>query len=439
MTRFHTVVALSALLLGAAATVVAVTDTATPLKEAVEALNLKMPSDYFDENRGRTPALAKDKRPTAVTTDEVVEAIRGWDRKKVPVADATYQIYEKIAESKALPTGAKLWVRDEWKHPGGEDKYEYRVWRVELNVMTGKDAVYSFVVREQRLDRRVALLAAPRFSWLQEPLPIRLSGGYSGSNSKNRIIMLDEVKDGALLVTVVEQQSEEKRSQEVRFVAFDADGTRYLADRAGGSAMSGIMVGRYRLNPKTLLAEKVRYLGVEGSIEPTRAELKQASEAAVKQAKEKGIEVLPLPEVGRPYEFALTTTEGKVFDSRKLSGKVVVVDCWASWCVPCIAKMPEVKKMYEKWHEKGLDVVGLSLDEDPKAAAAAAKKLELPWPLVVVPAGEEARNLWTQASRIRRVPRLFVIDRKGVLRAELSSAEELEKTVAGLLAENPSP
>ena len=242
MTRFYASTMLSALLLGAMATVVVGADTPTPLKVAVEALNLKTPSDYFDQDRGRTPALAKGKRPAAVTTDEVVEASRKWDRKRVPVANATYQIYEKIAESKALPPVARLWVRDEWMHPGGQDKYEYRVWRVELNVMTvnvmtSLDAVYRFVIREQRLDRRIALLAAAGYSWLQEPRPVSFSGDSGGGS---RIVMFDEGRDGALLVTVVEQERERKRNQTVRVVAFDADGNRHLADRRGAVPRPGL-------------------------------------------------------------------------------------------------------------------------------------------------------------------------------------------------------
>jgi hypothetical protein len=136
-------------------------DTPTPLKEAVEALNLKTPSEYFGQDRLRAPAFANDKRLAAVTTDEVAEAIRGWDRKEVPVADATYRIYEQIAKSKALPPRASLDVRDEWKPPGSEDKYEYQVSSVALGVLTGRNTGSSFLIREQQLDGRLAVLAAP--------------------------------------------------------------------------------------------------------------------------------------------------------------------------------------------------------------------------------------------------------------------------------------
>jgi thiol-disulfide isomerase/thioredoxin len=332
------------------------------------------------------------------------------------------------ADTGVRKIGLDQWGLDQLGHPGGKDKYEYRVWRIQLDVMTGKNTGYRFIVREERLDRRIALLPAPGYSWLQGPFPASPRGGYSG----RLVVAFEDDKDAAFLITVALNT---KGVHDMRVVAFDKDGNRYLPARQGwGGAASGLAMLRFRLDPKKLLAAQVEYVGIEGI---TEEGLKYASEAAVKRAQEKGVEVLPLPEVGKPYEFSVTTSDGKAIDSRKLRGKVVLIDCWASWCGPCQRDMPEVKKVYEKWHDKGLEVIGLSLDKDLEAAAAAAKKHEMSWPLVVVPPGEEARELWTQAARIESIPRLLVVDRKGVLRADLSSAQDLEKAVAGLLAEGP--
>jgi RNA polymerase sigma factor (sigma-70 family) len=401
-------------------------DSPIPLGEAVEELNRKTAEGYFDRKTLRQPPLTKERRPRAVTVDEVVSAIQGWDRKKAPIADPTYRIFQQIVDSKALPPGASLYFRDEWVHPGGEDRYEYRVWRIQLDVMTDKNTGYGFVVREERLDRRIALLAAPGYSWLEGPWPASPRGTYSC----RLVLALEDDRDAALLITLA---STNKGVHDMRVVAFDDDGNRYLpARQRWGGASSDLTMLRFRLDPKKLLAAKVEYVGIEGI---TQKGIKNASEAAVKRAQQKGIKVLALPEVGKPYEFSLTTCDGRDIESRKLQGKVVLIDCWASWCGPCVRDMPDVKRVYEKWHDTGLEVIGLSLDLDPKAAAAAAKKYELSWPLVVVPPGEEVRELWTQAARIETIPRLLVVDRKGVLRADLASARGLEKVIAGLLAE----
>lgn len=398
----------------------------TPLGEAVEAVNRKAATGFLDAERLRTPLLPKERRPAPVTVEEVVAAIRGWDRKKEKVPDATYRMFEGVAESKSLPPGAALSVRDDWVHPGGEDKYEYRVWRVQLDVMTGKDTGYGFVVREQRLDRRVALLPAAGYEWLDAPRPVTLPAGWSNT----RVVMVEEDRDGALVITAA--WPVRKDVYDVRVVAFDADGNRHLPTRRNrwGGSTPELHLYQFRLDPSRLPGAKARFVGVEGV---TGEGLRASSDAAVKRAKEKGVQVLPLPEVGRPFEFSLAAVDGKVIDSRKLRGKVVLIDCWASWCGPCVRDIPDVARVYRKWREKGLEVVGVSLDEDPKQAAAAAAKHELPWPLVVVPAGEEARRLWDEASRIEGIPRYLLVDRAGVLRADLSSARELEKAVAGLL------
>jgi thiol-disulfide isomerase/thioredoxin len=191
---------------------------------------------------------------------------------------------------------------------------------------------------------------------------------------------------------------------------------------------------RFRLDPRELPASEVRHVGLEAVM---REGLRRISEAAVRQAREKGIEVLPLPQVGRPYEFALTTTDDRVVDSRRLQGKVLLIDCWASWCGPCIRDMPELKAVYRKWHGKGLEVLGVSLDDNLNAARAVVESHEIPWPLVVVPSDEETRKLWAEASRITEVPRILLIDQRGVLRADSTRPEKLDEEIAALL-EHPS-
>ena len=65
-----------------------------------------------------------------------------------------------------------------------------------------------------------------------------------------------------------------------------------------------------------------------------------------------------------PKPIAKKDTAGEEIDWKKLEGKVVLLDFWATWCGPCIGEMPNVLAVYGKLHDKGFEVVGISLDKE---------------------------------------------------------------------------
>ncbi|HET6574884.1 MAG TPA: sigma-70 family RNA polymerase sigma factor, partial [Fimbriiglobus sp.] len=255
---------------------------------------------------------------------------------------------------------------------------------------------------------------APGCFWMVEPRNPPRSLSTTGL-----VLMFDREADGAAVVTIAAAAANDRPCPEYRPVLFDADDKRYLPASGGGgmagSRRDGALVSlyRWRMDPKVLPADKVALLGIEQLTAETH---RTAARGAFERARKQGVAVLPYPEVGKPFEFAVTTADGKMASSRDWRGRVVLIDWWATWCNPCMAMQPELKKHYRKWHADGLEVLGVNLDRDPESGKKAAERLDLGWPQVYVP-DDVTRDLWLTAVGTESIPLVLLIDRKGVLRA----------------------
>lgn len=275
------------------------------------------------------------------------------------------------------------------------------------------------------------------WSWMISPVAVQQDGSSPQMESGNGMVLLvEEGKESKLMAVIAHPGVRPMNGfYSSRPIAFDRDGKRYaLRPRVGrGTAVpgktGGVVMERYDLSPKVLPADRVSHVGVEGL---TIQGLRLRAAKAVRAAEERGLAVLPFPAVGEKYIFELRDLEGDVIDSRTLKGKVVVLDLWATWCFPCMEKMPKLKALHEKWHPAGLEVVGINFDESSQACADAVEKDGLRWKHSMAPANEELRDLWLEAIGGGALPRLLVIDRNGVLRADCKP-DELEQHVDALL------
>jgi thiol-disulfide isomerase/thioredoxin len=140
---------------------------------------------------------------------------------------------------------------------------------------------------------------------------------------------------------------------------------------------------------------------------------------------------------GQPITIAGTTVGGKPFSTEQWKGKVVLVDFWATWCGPCIAELPRLKKVYADYHDKGLEVLGVSNDYNPQALSIFVEKNpDMPWPqLLDLEAAQ--RGDWhpiTVNFGIDAIPTMFLIDKKGVVRS-VNARENFEELIPRLLEE----
>ena len=135
----------------------------------------------------------------------------------------------------------------------------------------------------------------------------------------------------------------------------------------------------------------------------------------------------------RPVDLKFTAIDGHPIDFASLRGKVVLVDFWASWCPQCIADMPNVAETYGKLHDKGFEIVGISLDEDKAAMESALKMYGMTWPQYFDGAGW--KNKISASFGIEALPAAWLLDKSGMLRMTNLRGEALAAGVEKLLAE----
>ena len=136
----------------------------------------------------------------------------------------------------------------------------------------------------------------------------------------------------------------------------------------------------------------------------------------------------------KPLVIAGVRNDGSQFSSANWKGKVILVDFWATWCGPCRAELPRVKKAYADFHDKGLEVLGVSCDNDANDLSQFLQQnKDMPWPQLF----DAKTPGWHQLAKdygIMGIPTMFLIDKKGVVRT-VTARENFEEMIPKLLAE----
>jgi thiol-disulfide isomerase/thioredoxin len=139
-----------------------------------------------------------------------------------------------------------------------------------------------------------------------------------------------------------------------------------------------------------------------------------------------------LMQKGNYIDFTQNDIEGSPFTLSSLKGKYVLLDFWASWCIPCRQENPKLKSLYEEYNERGLEVVSISLDDNENKWKAAVEKDGLPW--IHISDLKGWNNEISSTLGIRSIPATILIDQEGRIVDFNLRGNQLEKAVAKLVS-----
>jgi peroxiredoxin len=110
-------------------------------------------------------------------------------------------------------------------------------------------------------------------------------------------------------------------------------------------------------------------------------------------------------------DFTLHTMNGPNMRLQEQRGRVVMVNFWATWCGPCRQEMPQLNRLYEKYHAAGFVLLGVNVDDDQRKAAEVAAKLGVTFPVLL-----DSDKIVSKLYDLSTMPSTVIIDRDGKVR-----------------------
>lgn len=171
--------------------------------------------------------------------------------------------------------------------------------------------------------------------------------------------------------------------------------------------------------------EKARRLAAEVARGGATPELRQSALTLMRQVER----------IDKPLRLEFEDLTGRKIKTAEMRGKVILLDFWATWCGPCVTEIPKLKGLYAKYHEEGLEIIGINADVDKRSLEAMIEYKKIPWPQFFDE--ENPRNRIKESLGVNDLPTQWLIDRRGRLRTTNARANR-EELVKKLLAE-PAP
>jgi thiol-disulfide isomerase/thioredoxin len=131
----------------------------------------------------------------------------------------------------------------------------------------------------------------------------------------------------------------------------------------------------------------------------------------------------PIPPISYPDQ------EGRLQALEQFKGKYLLIDFWASWCGPCRAAVPKVKRLYAQYKDKGFEVVSISIDDSKSAWIKAMEEEQMPWQQWLSPDKMATMKNFLFSA----IPTLYLVDREGkIISSYTGYSENMEQRIAGL-------
>lgn len=164
-----------------------------------------------------------------------------------------------------------------------------------------------------------------------------------------------------------------------------------------------------RLNHGTLAAALGDFETAGKSLQQALKQTRNAQMAAAIQAQFAQLSIRP---GGTPPAFNAYSLDGRKISPADYKGKVLLLDFWATWCGPCIIELPNVKQVYETYHDQGFEIVSISLDQNEETLRRFVKMQNLSWTHIYNLSLPQGKDVATRYG-VNTIPQMILVGRDG--------------------------